>query len=1240
MAPASFGASSIRLQDDLGSTVPAAITYDGPSRTATLTPSGSLALGRTYTVTVAAGAGAATDVAGNPVATARTWTFSTQSACPCSVFKATEGPLGDAVSDSPLEVGMKIRATEAGWITSLRFYKQPNNTGTHVGHLWATDGTKLGEVTFSNETASGWQQAQLPEPVQVAAGTTLIASYHSPNGFSARSPGYFANAVDRTPLAAPADLASGGNGVFRYGASGFPDSSFGATNYWVDATFERSRPPDTRPPQIASSSPAAGAKRVAADTPLKVTFDEAMDRLTVNAGSILLAESTGAGVPGVVTYDDATRTATLTPSQPLAFGKTYRATVKSGSAGVTDAAGNRLAADATWTFSTPSQCPCRIFDAADGPSSATATHDRPLEVGVRFKAAEDGYVTSLRFFKQSNNTGTHVGHLWSATGDLLATMKFTGETASGWQNVDLPNPVAIVKDTVYVVSYYSPGGYFPFDQGYFQTPHDGGLLTALAASDGGNGVYRYGASGFPNESFNATNYWVDATFQRTVPPDTRGPEITDTTPLAGATDVARDVTVSATFDEQLTPASVTGATFTLKGSGGTALPATVTYDAQTRTAKLKPDAPLAYASTYTATLKSGATGIKDAAGNPLAADRTWSFDVMGQPPEEGPGGPILLLTDPGDRFGTYYAEILRGEGMNAFSVDSIPVTAAKLTGKTTVILAKSALADAEVTALTNWVQGGGNLIAMRPDKKLAGLLGLTDAGGTLANGYLKVDQGSAAGAGIDGQTLQYHDAADRYALNGASAVASLYSNATTATTNPAVSLRSVGTSGGQAAAFTFDLARSVIYTRQGNPAWAGDKRDGLEPLSIRPNDLFYGAKTGDVQPDWVDPDRFDVPQADEQQRLLANLVTQMNLDKAPLPRFWYLPRGEEAAIILTGDDHAIGATPAYFDRLKAASPAGCSVADWDCVRATSYMYPDTAMTPAQAKAYQDAGFELGVHLNTGCADFTPTSLEDDFTTQLGAFQATWPDLAPQVSNRTHCIVWSDWASMAKAERRHGIRFDTNYYYKGPAAWVRKPGLMTGSGFPQRFGDLDGTMIDVYQSMTQVSDEMNEILPTTTQIHTLLDNALGPKDYWGVFNVILHSDWGDHTRLNDLVGEAQTRGVPVVSSAQMLKWVDGRNALLVRRHQLLAATSSASRSRRTRAPAAWRPCCRSPPAPARSRGCGATASPSPGTRARSRASSTPSSTPRPAPTRPPTPPTRPRRTSRACRRPPTPRATRR
>jgi hypothetical protein len=524
----------------------------------------------------------------------------------------------------------------------------------------------------------------------------------------------------------------------------------------------------------------------------------------------------------------------------------------------------------------------------------------------------------------------------------------------------------------------------------------------------------------------------------------------------------------------------------------------------------------------------------------MSADKTWKFTVVGQSPAEGPGGPILVQTDPADAFGTYYAEILRSEGLNSFDVSHADITPASIGSHTTMLLADRNLTSAEVATLTTWVQSGGNLIALRPSKQLAGLLGLTDASTTLSNGFLKVDTGSAAGKGLYANTMQYHDVADRYTLNGATEIAKLYSDIETQTTSPAVTLRDIGTGGGQAAAFVFDLARSVVWTRQGNPDWAGDKRDGTAPLSIRPNDLFYGAKAGDIEPDWVHPDRFEVPQADEQQRLLANLITQMNLDKAPLPRFWYLPRGEKAAVILTGDDHGFNHTPEYFDRLKAASPAGCSVADWECVRATSYLYPETPMTAAAAAAYQADGFEVALHVTTGCQDFTPASIENTLTSQLGAFRATWPGVRPPVSNRNHCIVWSDWSTMAKAERDHGIRFDGNYYYKGPDSWVKKPGLMTGSGFPQRFGDLDGTMIDVYQSMTQVSDEMDGILPTTTQIHTLLDNALGDKEFWGTFNVILHSDFGDHRQLNDLTADAQRRGVPIISSEQMLTWLDGRN----------------------------------------------------------------------------------------------------
>ena len=325
-------------------------------------------------------------------------------------------------------------------------------------------------------------------------------------------------------------------------------------------------------------------------------------------------------------------------------------------------------------------------------------------------------------------------------------------------------------------------------------------------------------------------------------------------------------------------------------------------------------------------------------------------------PNQGPGGPILVITSPSSTYGKYYAEILRTEGLNEFAVADIgTVTSTTLSAYDVVVLAPATLTAAQVSMFTSWVNAGGNLIAMRPDSQLASLLGLTAAGSTLSNGYLVVDTSTPPGNGIVSQPMQFHGTADAYTLSGASKIATLYTNPTTASPNPAVTLRTVGTSGGHAAAFSYDLATSIVYTRQGNPAWAAQERDGSTP--IRSDDKFYGAATGDPQPDWVDlNNEVSVPQADEQQRLLANLILQMNLVKKPLPRFWYFPRGKKAVVVMTGDDHGNGGTAGRFDQYLAASPAGCNVANWECVRSTSYIYVETQnLTSAQAASYTVTG---------------------------------------------------------------------------------------------------------------------------------------------------------------------------------------------------------------------------------------------------------------------------------------------
>ncbi len=152
-----------------------------------------------------------------------------------------------------------------------------------------------------------------------------------------------------------------------------------------------------------------------------------------------------------------------------------------------------------------------------------------VNVGMRFKSDVSGYISAIRFYKGSNNTGTHVGALWTVNGQPLATATFTNETASGWQQVNFDTPVAIAANTEYVASYLAPQGGYAVDQlaftgsGVDNAPlhalQDGVTTPGSPAGPTGNGVYAYGpTTAFPYMSNRACNYWVDVVFTTTPPP--------------------------------------------------------------------------------------------------------------------------------------------------------------------------------------------------------------------------------------------------------------------------------------------------------------------------------------------------------------------------------------------------------------------------------------------------------------------------------------------------------------------------------------------------------------------------------------------------------------------------------------------------------------------------------------------------------------------------------------------------
>ena len=93
------------------------------------------------------------------------------------------------------------------------------------------------------------------------------------------------------------------------------------------------------------------------------------------------------------------------------------------------------------------------------------------------------------------------------------------------------------------------------------------------------------------------------------------------------------------------------------------------------------------------------------------------------PGQCGPGRPILVISSAQNAFTRYYGEILLTEDLNEFTVQDISsVTSSVLASYDIAILGDMHLTSGQVSMLTTWVNGGGRLIAMHPDKQLAGLL--------------------------------------------------------------------------------------------------------------------------------------------------------------------------------------------------------------------------------------------------------------------------------------------------------------------------------------------------------------------------------------------------------------------------------------------------------------------------------------------------------------------------------------
>jgi methionine-rich copper-binding protein CopC len=512
MDPLTITAANVTLSGPGGMAVAGTVGYVGT--TTTFTPMIALAPDTTFTATITSGA---KDLAGNPLAHDFVWSFTTGAA------PDTTDPTVSSTTPANNATGVALnQAIAANFSEAMN----PLTITSNDVRVTAPGGiTVLGTVAYSGNTMT------FTPTIPLASDTTFT-------------------------------------GTITTGATDLAGNPLAHNFVW---SFTTGATPDTTDPTVSSTNPANNATGVALNQSIAAIFSEAMNPLTITSANVTVTAPGGVAVLGTVSYVGSTMT--FTPSSVLAADTLFTGTITTGA---TDLAGNPLAHNYVWSFTTG------------------ATPDTTDPTVVSTNPANDA-------------TGVALNQSIAAT--------FS----------EAMNPLTITSANVTVTA---PGGVVvPGTVNYAGTTLTFTPTNPLAASTIFTGTITTGATDLAGNPL-ANNYvW---TFTTGAVPDTTPPTVASTNPADLQSNVLINEAIAATFSEAIDPTTITAATFTVTSPGDIPVAGAVNYDAQSDIATFTPTSNLAANTTFTATITGGANGVKDLAGNALVSDRIWSFTTGAQ----------------------------------------------------------------------------------------------------------------------------------------------------------------------------------------------------------------------------------------------------------------------------------------------------------------------------------------------------------------------------------------------------------------------------------------------------------------------------------------------------------------------------------------------------------------------------------------------------------------------------------
>ncbi|WP_336711208.1 Ig-like domain-containing protein [Arthrobacter sp. USHLN218] len=339
------------------------------------------------------------------------------------------------------------------------------------------------------------------------------------------------------------------NGTYMFGVR----ATDAAGNVGAEASRAvRIGPADTAAPTVSARGPASAATNVAANANVTATFSEFMQGVT--GTTFTLRNAAGTVIPATVTYDQATKRATLNPTANLAPSTTYTARLTGGASAIRDTA-NIALASTSWTFTTG--------------AAPTVTARTPGSNGTAVASA-------------GNLTATFSKAVAGVSGTTFTLKNAAGTAVPGVVSYNATTRVATLD----------PSASLPADTRYTATLTGG----ATAIRDTG---------GTPL----ASTSWSFTTGP--------APTITTRTPASGATGVRRANNITATFSEAVQGVTASTFTLR-NASTGAAVSAVVSRNGTTNQWILNPGVTLASNTRYTVTITGSTTAARDLAGNPAA----------------------------------------------------------------------------------------------------------------------------------------------------------------------------------------------------------------------------------------------------------------------------------------------------------------------------------------------------------------------------------------------------------------------------------------------------------------------------------------------------------------------------------------------------------------------------------------------------------------------------------------------